>query len=78
MTAKNTYILAGGSMQDREMSYVQVSRAKGKTQIYTDKLEAGENLTALSKQMSKSRQKDLATDVLNKVKRQEKTMQILR
>ena len=78
MTANNTYILAGGSMQDREMSYVQVSRAKGKTQIYTDKLEAGENLTALSKQMSKSRQKDLATDVLNKVKRQEKTMQILR
>ena len=63
-------------MQDREMRYVQVSRAKGKTQIYTDNLEAGENLTALSKQMSKSRQKDLASDVLAKVKRQD--MSILR
>lgn len=71
MTAKNTYILAGGAMQDREMSYVQVSRAKGKTQIYTDKIEAGDNLTSLSRQMSKSRQKDLASDVLSKVKRQE-------
>ncbi|MCB0331267.1 MAG: AAA family ATPase [Bdellovibrionales bacterium] len=76
MTAQNTYILAGGPMQDREMSYVQVSRAKGKTRIYTDKVEAGDNLTALSRQMSKSRQKDLATDVLKQVKRQE--MRILR
>jgi Ti-type conjugative transfer relaxase TraA len=76
MTANNTYILAGGSMQDREMSYVQVSRAKGKTQIYTDKLEAGENLTSLANQMSKSRQKDLATDVLGKVKRQEQKIQM--
>lgn len=76
MTAQNTYILAGGPMQDREMSYVQVSRAKGKTRIYTDKVEAGENLTVISRQMSKSRQKDLASDVLKSVKRQE--MRILR
>ena len=70
MTAKNTYILAGGAMQDREMSYVQVSRASKKTQIYTDKIEAGENLTSLSRQMGKSRQKDLASDLLDKAKRQ--------
>jgi len=70
LTAKNSYILAGAAIQDREMSYVQVSRAKGKTQIYTDKIEAGDNLTSLSRQMSKSRQKDLARDVLKKVQRQ--------
>ena len=63
MTAKNTYVLAGGPMQDRELSYVQVSRAKGTTQIYTDKIEAGENLTSLSRQMATSRQKDLAIAV---------------
>ena len=63
MTAKNTYVLAGGPMQDRELSYVQVSRAKGMTQIYTDKIEAGENLTSLSRQMATSRQKDLAIAV---------------
>jgi len=70
-TTNNSFILAGGMMQDRELSYVQVSRAKGKTQIYTSEAEAGENLTELSKQMSKSRQKDLASDVLPKVQRQE-------
>lgn len=53
-------------MQDKEMSYVQVSRAKGKTQIFTDKTEAGENLTALLRKMGKSRQKDLASDLLEK------------
>ena len=30
---------------DRELSYVQTSRARGITRFYTDKLEAGENLT---------------------------------
>ena len=63
MTAENTFILAGGSMQDRELSYVQASRAKGVTRFYTDKLEAGENLTQLSRSMSISHQKDLASDV---------------
>ncbi len=63
MTAENTFILAGGSMQDRELSYVQASRAKGITRFYTDKLEAGENLSQLSRAMNVSHQKDLATSV---------------
>ncbi|MGK3933832.1 hypothetical protein ABI069_14735, partial [Enterococcus faecium] len=29
-TSSNTYILAGGPMQDRELSYVQASRARDK------------------------------------------------
>ena len=71
MTAENTFILAGGGMQDRELSYVQVSRAKAETRIYTDKIEAGEKLQDLSRQMSKSRQKDLAVNVQQESKRQE-------
>lgn len=75
MTAKNAYILAGGSMQDREFSYVQVSRAQKRTRIYTDRLEAGEQLEGLTRQMSTSRQKNLATEVLSTVYRRELQIQ---
>ena len=63
MTAGSTYVLTGGAMQDRELSYVLVSRAKVDSRLYTDKLEAGENLTSLAKAMMTSRQKELASDV---------------
>lgn len=63
MTVENAYVLAGGAMQDRELSYVQASRARGVTKIYTSEQEAGENLTQLAKEMSKSRQKNLAIEI---------------
>ena len=66
MTADNTYVLLGGGMQDRELSYVQVSRAKDATRLYTDKVEAGEKLREISRQMSKSRQKELAVSLKKK------------
>ena len=59
ITADNVYVLAGGGMQDRELSYVQLSRAKDTTRIYIDKAEAGENLEQISKSMEKSRQKGM-------------------
>ena len=59
-TTENAYILAGGSMQDREISYVQASRSRGETRIFTDVEEAGESLTRLVRQMSNSRQKEMA------------------
>lgn len=59
-TVERAFVLAGGSMQDREISYVQASRARGETQIFTDRLEAGERLTQLVREMSRSRQKELA------------------
>jgi Ti-type conjugative transfer relaxase TraA len=59
-TVQNSYILAGGAMQDRELSYVQASRARGDTRFYTDALEAGDDLIELERQMNQSRQKDLA------------------
>jgi len=70
MTARNAYILAGGAMQDRELSYVQVSRAKETTRIYTDKIEAGDKVQELARKMSVSRQKDLATTLTPEVRQQ--------
>lgn len=63
-TVDRAYVLIGGSMQDREISYVQASRARHETRLYTDELEAGENLHGLVRQMSQSRVKTLAHDVV--------------
>ena len=57
-------LLAGGPMQDAEISYVQLSRARQETHLFCDAAEAGEGLKELAKQMGRSRQKDLAHDVL--------------
>ena len=63
VTKNRVYVLAGGSMQDRELAYVQMSRSRGETKIYTDRAEVGDTITDLSKQMSRSRMKTLAQDV---------------
>lgn len=59
-TVERAYVLAGGAMQDREISYVQASRAREETRIFVDRAEAGERLAELTRQMSQSRQKELA------------------
>lgn len=73
MTAKNAFVLCGGSMADREISYVQASRASDKTELFTGKIMAWNpdrqkredaTLSELARQMSQSRQKDLAHTVL--------------
>ena len=64
MTAKDSYILVGGSMQDREITYVQASRGKSETRFYMTNGDAGDRLSAISRQMSKSRRKELAHSVL--------------
>ena len=71
-TVDQVLVLAGGSMQDREATYVQASRARLKTRIYTDTLSAGdEELGELTRAMERSRAKDLATDILEQGHRQE-------
>ena len=67
VTAESVFVLAGGAMQDRELSYVQASRARGETRIYTDRREAGETLTLLARQMNQSRQKVMAHTVLEEL-----------
>ncbi len=64
MTTENSYVLTDESMQDRELSYVQGSRAKNCTQIFTTEIEAGPELSHLAKTMDRSRQKHFANDFL--------------
>jgi Ti-type conjugative transfer relaxase TraA len=64
MTAQNAFIMTHPSMQDKELSYVQASRARDTTRIFTTKAEAGQELSQLAATMSQSRQKELAADVL--------------
>ncbi len=65
-TTENAYVLLGGPGQDRELSYVQASRARGTTRFFLDKLEAGEDLRDLCKQLEHSRQKNLSHDLLER------------
>ena len=62
-TLTNCLVLCGGSMQDREATYVQASRAREQTRLYTDEVSAGEELEDLVRSMERSRAKDLAVDV---------------
>jgi len=78
LTTENAFVLVGGSMQDRELSYVQISRARGRTELYSDKTAAGEELRALSRQMGTSRAKDLALDVRSKSERERPQLRLLR
>ena len=61
-TTEHAFALLGGSMTDRELTYVACSRAKGRTRVYCDRLEAGEGLEDLIRSMARSRQKELAMD----------------
>jgi conjugative relaxase-like TrwC/TraI family protein len=63
-TTLRTYVLAGGSMQDREMSYVQASRAREQTTFYLTRLETGDEMARLAKEMERSRAKEMAHTVL--------------
>lgn len=63
-TTERAYVLVGGPMQDREISYVQASRSRGETRLFTDREEAGEDLTRIVRQMAQSRQKEMALAVL--------------
>jgi len=62
-TVDEAYVLAGGWMQDRELSYVQASRARGDTWFFIDQMEAGEELTDLVRRMSVSHRKEMAADL---------------
>lgn len=63
-SVERAFVLVGGPMTDREISYVQGSRAKGMTYFYTDVLSGGESIEELARQMSRSRPKELAHDFL--------------
>ena len=59
-TVERAYVLLGGGMQDKELSYVQVSRARAETRLYAAEAEAGAANKGLVKQMERSNAKTLA------------------
>lgn len=63
VTVEKAFVLAGGSMQDREITYVQASRSRGTTQIFADEETGGSAISRLAWQMSESRQKLMAHSV---------------
>ena len=82
MTAENTFVLTDEAMQDRELSYVQISRSRGTTRIFTTASEAGPDLDDLTRTMNVSHQKQLATTLIdreqivrNEIRRQEQLAQ---
>ena len=55
-----TFVLAETIMQDRELSYVQMSRASEDAHIYVSKADAGEDNCELVRLMKRSRPQELA------------------
>jgi ATP-dependent exoDNAse (exonuclease V) alpha subunit len=71
-TVKNAFVLCGGAMANREISYVQASRAKKETHFFTERIEVWDaqaeakverTFEELARRMSVSGQKDMALDV---------------
>jgi Ti-type conjugative transfer relaxase TraA len=60
VTVDHAYVLAGGAMTDRELAYVQLSRARGTTRVFADRVTAGGSLGDLVRAMEKSHQQELA------------------
>ena len=61
-TVDRAFVLAGGWLQDQELAYVQMSRAREHCRIFADEHTAGEGLTDLIRTMERSRKKELAHD----------------
>jgi len=77
MTANNTYILIDPTMQNRELSYVQASRARNLTRFYLDQITAGQYMREVAKLMGQSQQKEMATAIMEATRRhQEEEEQI--
>lgn len=63
-TVEKAYVFSNGQMTDRQMAYVQASRARQETRIYTPKNEAGPELRELTEAMSRDRKKTMAHDTI--------------
>lgn len=60
VTCENALVLTGDPMTDREISYVEGSRARGITKFYSDEISTGVSLEQLAAKMNVSRQAELA------------------
>lgn len=50
-------------MTSKELTYVQVTRAREFTKMYVDQAHAGEDLMQIQQEMARTRSKDLAHDI---------------
>lgn len=73
-TVENVYVLAGGGMQDREITYVQVSRARGCAYLFAYDAGGEGTVPGVAAEMERSRRKPLAHDVLEQVKQARETI----
>jgi len=78
MTANNTYILIDPTMQNRELSYVQASRARNLTRFYVDQITAGKHLGEAAKLMARSQQKEMAVAIAEANQRRQEEEEHLR
>lgn len=61
-TVDRSLVLAGGWMQDRELTYVEMTRHREDCRIFVSEAEAGEDLSELVRATKKSRAKETALD----------------
>ena len=62
-TVEFGYHLIGGRMTTSQLTYVMASRGRQQNRFYTDKHEAGEELSGLVKQAGLDRSKKIARDL---------------
>lgn len=72
---QNSYILFGGTMQSREMTYVQISRARADTFLFTDKATTAE-LGDIDRQASRSVEKTAAQTVSREAQKPAMTQEL--
>lgn len=63
VTVERAYVLAGGPMQNQELTYVQMSRAREETRLYGNQDDVGPEWDDLIRAMETSRRKALAIEV---------------
>lgn len=63
-TVESAFVLVGGPMTDRELSYVQGSRSRGTTRLYADQVNGGATMEQLGSKMAVSRANDLVHEYL--------------
>ena len=58
-TTQKAFVLGGGAMQSRELSYVQASRAKQETHVFATQSENGDDMAKLAQEMARERSKQM-------------------
>lgn len=75
-TVNSAYILVGGSMQDREITYVQMSRHRDVARIYAAVEDVGMSIERLAERMNQSRQKESAMSQQEKAREKEQAAEM--